>query len=74
MPITKAWTAESASSLSAPSASTLPTGALPHHADLEAIDRGRLVLRPFPTATARRLSSVSGGIDVAPWTRVCGAR
>lgn len=36
-------------------------------ADLSPIHGGRLVLRPFPTATPRRLAATLGGLRVAPW-------
>jgi hypothetical protein len=39
-------------------------------AEIEPIEGGRLVLRPFPTATSRTQSTVEDGIRVAPWPRV----
>ena len=39
-------------------------------AGLRPIDGGRLTLLPFPTVTARRLASKTGGLRVAPWPRV----
>lgn len=39
-------------------------------AGLRPIEGGRLLLRPFPTTTTRRLSTVQNGICVAPWPRV----
>ncbi len=39
-------------------------------AQLEPMDGGRLVLRPFPTQSSRRLATDDGGIRVAPWPRV----
>lgn len=39
-------------------------------AGIEAMDGGRLVLRPFPTAASRRLAEQGGGLWVAPWPRV----
>lgn len=39
-------------------------------AGLRPIEGGRLVLRPFPTKTTRRLSTVQNGVCVAPWPRV----
>jgi hypothetical protein len=38
--------------------------------DIEPLDGGRLVLRPFPTATSKRLATKTDGIRVAPWPRV----
>jgi hypothetical protein len=38
--------------------------------DIEPLDGGRLVLRPFPTATSKRLATETDGIRVAPWPRV----
>ena len=37
---------------------------------IEPLDGGRLVLRPFPTATSKRLATKTDGIRVAPWPRV----
>ncbi len=37
---------------------------------LHPIEGGRLVLRPFPTVTARLLADDTGGLRVAPWPRV----
>ena len=37
---------------------------------LQPIDGGRLVLRPFPTVTARLLAEEKSGLRVAPWPRV----
>jgi hypothetical protein len=37
---------------------------------LRPIDGGRLTLRPFPTASTRRLAGVADGLRVAPWPRV----
>ena len=39
-------------------------------ADMQPIEGGRLILRPFPTVTARLLTTVKGGLCVAPWPRV----
>jgi hypothetical protein len=39
-------------------------------AGIEAMDGGRLLLRPFPTAASRRLAAETGGLRVAPWPRV----
>lgn len=39
-------------------------------AQVEAIDGGRLVLRPFPTQASRRLRTDDTDIRVAPWPRV----
>ncbi|HEX5266482.1 MAG TPA: hypothetical protein VFW24_06900, partial [Acidimicrobiales bacterium] len=39
-------------------------------AGVEPMEGGRLILRPFPTATSRSLSTDVGGIRVAPWPRV----
>ena len=39
-------------------------------ANLQPIEGGRLVLRPFPTVTARSLAAVTGGLRLAPWPRV----
>ncbi|MHB1710615.1 MAG: hypothetical protein ACYCV7_04325 [Acidimicrobiales bacterium] len=39
-------------------------------ADIEPLDGGRLVLRPFPTATSVRLATEMDGIRIAPWPRV----
>jgi hypothetical protein len=39
-------------------------------ADVEPIDGGRLLLRPYPTATSRWLATEAGGLRVAPWPRV----
>ena len=39
-------------------------------ADLQPIEGGRLILRPFPTVTARSLATVTGGLSLAPWPRV----
>lgn len=38
--------------------------------ELEPMEGGRLVLRPFPTATSRTRSTVEDGLRVAPWPRV----
>jgi hypothetical protein len=38
--------------------------------DLEPIAGGRMNLRPFPTVTARRLSSETQGLRLVPWPRV----
>ena len=39
-------------------------------ADLQPIEGGRLILRPFPTVTVRSLAEMTGGLCVAPWPRV----
>lgn len=39
-------------------------------ADLVPIEAGRLTLRPFPTVSTRRLSTLVDGLQVAPWPRV----
>ena len=39
-------------------------------ADLRPIEGGRLILRPFPTVTARLLAVVKSGVSLAPWPRV----
>jgi DNA-binding transcriptional ArsR family regulator len=39
-------------------------------ADIEPMDGGRLLLRPFPTATSRRLATRHDRLRVAPWPRV----
>lgn len=39
-------------------------------ADLVPIEGGRLSLRPFPTVSTRRLSTLVDGLQVAPWPRV----
>lgn len=39
-------------------------------AGLRPIAGGRLILRPFPTVTARLLAAVRDGLRVAPWPRV----
>jgi hypothetical protein len=38
-------------------------------ADIEPMDGGRLVLRPFPTAASRRLTTQTDGLRVVPWPR-----
>jgi hypothetical protein len=38
--------------------------------DLRPADGGRLVLKPFPTTTARRLADEVNGLRVAPWPRI----
>jgi hypothetical protein len=38
--------------------------------NLRPIDGGRLMLRPFPTVTTRRLAEVRQGLRIAPWPRV----
>jgi hypothetical protein len=38
-------------------------------ADIEPMDGGRLVLRPFPTAASRRLTTHTDGLRVVPWPR-----
>jgi hypothetical protein len=38
-------------------------------ADIEPMDGGRLVLRPFPTATSLRLATQIDGLRVVPWPR-----
>ena len=38
-------------------------------AGLRPIAGGRLILRPFPTVTAARLASVTGGLKLVPWPR-----
>ncbi len=38
--------------------------------DLRPIEGGRLVLRPFPTVSTRRLAGEADGLRVAPWPRV----
>ncbi|MGO9763140.1 MAG: hypothetical protein ACLP1Q_17955 [Solirubrobacteraceae bacterium] len=43
---------------------------LARSADIEPIDGGRLLLRPFPTAASRRLATRHDGLSVAPWPRV----
>ncbi len=37
---------------------------------LEPLEGGRLVLRPFPTATSRRRRTMEEGIWIAPWPRI----
>lgn len=39
-------------------------------ADIEPMDGGRLLLRPFPTAASRRLATRQDGLRIAPWPRV----
>jgi hypothetical protein len=39
-------------------------------ADIEPMDGGRLLLRPFPTASSRRLATRHDELRVAPWPRV----
>ena len=39
-------------------------------ADLQPIEGGRLILRPFPTVTASSLAAVTGGLSLVPWPRV----
>lgn len=39
-------------------------------AGLQPIEGGRLILRPFPTVTAKSLAAVTGGLSLAPWPRV----
>lgn len=39
-------------------------------AGLRPIEGGRMTLRPFPTASVRRLAGVIQGLRVAPWPRV----
>ncbi|MHB1486644.1 MAG: hypothetical protein ACYCS7_07835 [Acidimicrobiales bacterium] len=39
-------------------------------AQVEPMDGGRLVLRPFPTQSSRRLATAIDGMRVAPWPRV----
>ncbi len=41
-----------------------------HEAGLRPIDGGRLILRPFPTATTRLLAGTRQGLRIAPWPRV----
>jgi hypothetical protein len=38
--------------------------------DLRPSEGGRLVLKPFPTTTTRRLAEDARGLRVAPWPRV----
>ncbi len=38
--------------------------------NLRPIDGGRLLLRPFPTVTTRRLAETRQGLRIAPWPRV----
>jgi DNA-binding transcriptional ArsR family regulator len=44
--------------------------AMAREADIEPMDGGRLLLRPFPTAASRRLATRQDGLRVAPWPRV----
>lgn len=39
-------------------------------AGIEPMEGGRLLLRPFPTATSRRLATEADGLRIAPWPRV----
>lgn len=39
-------------------------------ADIEPMGGGRLVVRPFPTATSERLATETEGIRIVPWPRV----
>jgi hypothetical protein len=39
-------------------------------ADLRPMEGGRLILRPFPTASSQRLSRREGALRIAPWPRV----
>lgn len=39
-------------------------------AGFQPIEGGRLILRPFPTVTAKSLAAVTGGLSLAPWPRV----
>lgn len=39
-------------------------------ADLDAMEGGRLLLRPFPTVTTRSLGTDHDGLHIAPWPRV----
>jgi hypothetical protein len=39
-------------------------------AKLEPVEGGRLLLRPFPTLTAQRLTTEDQGLSLAPWPRV----
>lgn len=39
-------------------------------AQLEPMEGGRLMIRPFPTQASRRLASDDAGVKVAPWPRV----
>jgi hypothetical protein len=38
-------------------------------ADIEPMEGGRLVLRPFPTAASRRLATRTDGLRLVPWPR-----
>jgi hypothetical protein len=44
--------------------------AVARQANLQPIPGGRLTVRPFPTATSRRLAERADGLRVAPWPRV----
>lgn len=44
--------------------------ALAERSGVRAMEGGRLVLRPFPTAVTRRLCGQDSGLRVAPWPRV----
>jgi hypothetical protein len=52
----------------APTTATLY--ALAERSDLNPIEGGRLVLRPFPTPVTQRLCAPVAGLRVAPWPRV----
>ena len=39
-------------------------------ANLQPIEGGRLVLRPFPTVAAKSLASVTARLTIVPWPRI----